>query len=158
MIKFLLNLVRFILAIYLLVYIVISAYFLSQKNFYENDFPTIEGYSYIKAEDDDLSPDLSNKEFALTKKETKIEENDIVVYTNHDGNVDIGKVKTVKDKNIIVVKNDKTDKIEDKQILGKIIYTNATLSKVLNIVTKWYVAIIMLVIVYIIPTLTYKRY
>lgn len=158
MMRFILNLIRFVLAIYLLVYIILSSYILSQKEFYENDFPTIEGYSYIKAEDNDLSPKLKTNEYALTKRTTIIKENDIIAYTNHDGNVAIGKVKTVKNKNITVVKKDKTDKIEDKQLLGKVIYTNATLSKVLNIITKWYVAIIILVIIYIIPTVAYKRY
>ena len=57
MIRFLLNIVRIIISIYLCAVVLLFAYFTVYKELYDDKFPMLQGYSYVKVPDDNLSPE-----------------------------------------------------------------------------------------------------
>ena len=82
MIRFLLNIVRIIISIYLCAVVLLFAYFTVYKELYDDKFPMIQGYSYVKVPDDNLSPEYVKNDFVLVefKDDQKVEVGDFVVY------------------------------------------------------------------------------
>lgn len=162
MIRFLLNIVRIIISIYLCVVVLLFAYFTVYKELYDDKFPMIQGYSYIKVPDDNLSPEYVKNDYVLVEHqdEQQIEVGDYVVYLKD------GKYPTMKQvtklEDYIVTLNFSNKKEESTinfdMIIAKAKYSNPTLSKVLHILTNPVALIVLLVSIILIPELTYKRY
>ena len=153
MIRFLLNIVRIIISIYLCAVVLLFAYFTVYKELYDDKFPMIQGYSYIKVPDDNLSPEY-------VKDDEKVEVGDYVVYLKDNKYPTMKQVTKLED---YIVTLNYTNKKEEStinfdMIIAKAKYSDPTLSKVLNIITNPVVLIVLLVSVILIPELTYKRY
>ena len=67
MIRFLLNVVRVIISIYLCALIILTAYFLVYKKLYDDPFPLVFNHSYIKVDNDYLIPDYEKNEYMIVK-------------------------------------------------------------------------------------------
>ena len=99
MIRFLLNIVRIIISFYLCVVILLFAYFTVYKELYDDKFPMIQGYSYIKVPDDNLSPEYVKNDYVLVqfKDDEKVEVGDYVVYLKDNKYPTMKKVKKLED-------------------------------------------------------------
>lgn len=162
MIRFLLNIVRIIISIYLCAVVLLFAYFTVYKELYDDKFPMIQGYSYVKVPDDNLSPEYVKNDFVLVefKDDQKVEVGDFVVYLKDNKYPTMKQVTKLED---YIVTLNYTNKKEEStinfdMIIAKAKYSDPTLSKVLNIITNPVVLIVLLVSVILIPELTYKRY
>lgn len=154
MIKFLLNIIRVVFAIFLLVFFIVKMYFLINIKVHEIKYPDMFGYSYMKIENDNFSPNINDGDYIFLKKEKNISINDYVTYIDNDDIV-LDKVKNINGEEITVGK----DYIIDiKDIKAKLIYNNKKLSKALNILTNPIFIIIMLLAIIYMPQIMYKRY
>lgn len=162
MIRFLLNIVRIIISIYLCAVILIFAYFTVYKELYDDPFPMIQGYSYIKVPDDNLSPEYVKNDYVLVQYEDdqKIEVGDYVVYLKDNKYPTMKQVTKLDDYIVTLNYSNKKEEstINFDMIIAKVKYSNPDLSKVLNIITNPVALIVLLVAVVLIPELTYKRY
>ena len=113
-----------------------------------------KGYSYIKVSDKFLEPDIKEGEFVLLTNNETIKEGDFVVY-KLDGKRVVRKVLKEEDDKYILT-DDFT--LEKSKVLAKVYYKNSKISSVLNIFTNKIVVLIMLILVFILPVMTYKRY
>ena len=162
MIRFLLNVIRVIISIYLCAIILLFAYFKVYKELYNDKFPLIQGYSYIKIEDENLKPDYVKNDYVLVKFEDdqEIKVGDYVVYLRNNAYPTLKKVTKLEDYIVTLNYTNQQDEvtINFDQIIAKATYTNPTLSKVLHIITNPVMLIILFISVVILPELTYRRY
>lgn len=162
MIRFLLNIVRIIISIYLCAVVLLFAYFTVYKELYDDKFPMIQGYSYIKIPDDNLSPEYVKNDYVLVEHqdEQKIEVGDYVVYLKDNKYPTMKQVTKLEDYIVTLNFSNKKEEstINFDMIIAKAKYSNPTLSKALHILTNPVALIVLLVSVILIPELTYKRY
>ena len=162
MIRFLLSIVRIIISIYLCAVILIFAYFTVYKELYDNKFPMIQGYSYIKVPDDNLSPEYVKNDYVLVQHEDdqKVEVGDYVVYLKDNKYPTMKQVTKLEDYIVTLNFSNKNEEstINFDMIIAKAKYSDPTLSKVLNVITNPVALIVLLVSVVLIPEFTYKRY
>ena len=162
MIRFLLSIVRIIISIYLCAVILIFAYFTVYKELYDDKFPMIQGYSYIKVPDDNLSPEYVKNDYVLVQHEDdqKVEVGDYVVYLKDNKYPTMKQVTKLEDYIVTLNFYNKNEEstINFDMIIAKAKYSNPKLSKILHIITNPVALIVLLVSVVLIPELTYKRY
>ena len=162
MIRFLLSIVRIIISIYLCAVILIFAYFTVYKELYDDKFPMIQGYSYIKVPDDNLSPEYVKNDYVLVQYEDdqKVEVGDYVVYLKDNKYPTMKQVTKLEDYIVTLNFSNKNEEstINFDMIIAKAKYSNPKLSKILQIITNPVALIVLLVSVVLIPELTYKRY
>ena len=162
MIRFLLSIVRIIISIYLCAVILIFAYFTVYKELYDDKFPMIQGYSYIKVPDDNLSPEYVKNDYVLVQYEDdqKVEVGDYVVYLKDNKYPTMKQVTKLDDYIVTLNFSNKNEEstINFDMIIAKAKYSNPKLSKILHIITNPVALIVLLVSVVLIPELTYKRY
>lgn len=162
MIRFLLNILRIIISIYLCAIVLLFVYITVYKELYKDNFPLINGYSYIKMDDDNLSPEYTKNDYIFVKyeKEQTISQGDYVVYLKNDNYPTLKQVTNVED--YIVTLNfttkDEEVTLNFDKIIAKAIYHNATLSKILHIITNPVMLVVLFIGIVIIPELTYRRY
>lgn len=148
------KLISGIILIFLVIILLVRVFFISQEKIYDNDYPNIKGYSYIKVSDKFLEPDIKEGEFVLLTNNEAIKEGDFVVY-KLDGKRVVRKVLKEEDDKYILT-DDFT--LEKSKVLAKVYYKNSKISLVLNIFTNKIVVLVMLILVFILPVITYKRY
>ena len=162
MIRFLLSIVRIIISIYLCAVILIFAYFTVYKELYDDKFPMIQGYSYIKVPDDNLSPEYVKNDYVLVQYEDdqKVEVGDYLVYLKDNKYPTMKQVTKLEDYIVTLNFSNKNEEstINFDMIIAKAKYSNPKLSKILHIITNPVALIVLLVSVVLIPELTYKRY
>ena len=162
MIRFLLSIVRIIISIYLCAVILIFAYFTVYKELYDDKFPMIQGYSYIKVPEDNLSPEYVKNDYVLVQHEDdqKVEVGDYVVYLKDNKYPTMKQVTKLEDYIVTLNFSNKNEEstINFDMIIAKAKYSNPKLSKILHIITNPVALIVLLVSVVLIPELTYKRY
>lgn len=162
MIRFLLNVVRIIISIYLCAIILFFAYMMVYKELYKDNFPLINGYSYIKMDDDNLSPKYVKNDYVFVKyeEEQKISEGDYVIYLKNDTYPLLKQVTKVDDYIVTLnfTKKDEEVTMNFDKIVAKAIYHNSTLSKILHIITNPITLVVLFIGVVIMPELTYRRY
>ena len=160
MLRYLLKIICGLIIIYITLLIIIIAYNFTRKQLYEDYFPTIKGYGYVKMDNDYLEPTYEKNEYVLIKKTKKIKEGDFVVYLEDENIVKFKKVVNV-DEYLITL--DYTNSSEEttmdvKDIIGKADYSNKTLSKILHLITNPVIVIILFVASVLLPELTYRRF
>lgn len=159
MIKFIINLIRVIFCIFLLLILLIFVYFLVMEKLYNKDFASIEGYTYIHIQDNNMEPDIYDKEYLLVKETKDIEKNDYVVYLENGIKKTRKVIHASKDElEVNYVKISDTSYINLDSVYGKVVYQNKNISNVLNIFTNLVVIIIMIVYILLTPQYTYRRY
>ena len=162
MIRFLLSIVRIIISIYLCAVMLIFAYFTVYKELYDDKFPMIQGYSYIKVPDDNLSPEYVKNDYVLVQYEDdqKVEVGDYVGYLKDNKYPTMKQVTKLEDYIVTLNFSNKNEEstINFDMIIAKAKYSNPKLSKILHIITNPVALIVLLVSVVLIPELTYKRY
>ena len=162
MIRFLLNVVRVIISIYLCALIILTAYFLVYKKLYDDPFPLVFNHSYIKVDNDYLIPDYEKNEYMIVKHDDdmKYEVGDYIVYLEDGRNIRAKKITEINDYLLTLnyPNHNAENVIEINEVLAKKIYSDDTLSKVLHIFTNPVVIVLLFVAVLILPELTYRRY
>jgi hypothetical protein len=162
MIRFILNLIRVIISIYLCAMIILTAYIMTYKKLYNDPYPLVFGYSYFKMDNDFLSPDYQKNDYMFLKhtEEDVYSVGDYVVYLENGQNVRAKKVTEVNEYMLTLNYTNHNDEntIDVNEILAKEVYSNSTLSKVLHIITNPVVIVVMFIAVLILPELTYRRY
>ena len=166
--KFIVNLIRVIISIYLTALIFVALIFFSSEK-YKSGYPSIKGYSFYIVEDDKLEPDIQKDSFVIIKKEEDgytAKEGEYVLYKNGDSYT----MKQVKKENpdeytldeyvIAYPKDDVSDyeNIKKMDVIAKYYYHSSTLSICYKILTNWFVILILIIILVLSPSLTYKRF
>ena len=97
MIRFILNLIRALISIYLCAMIILTAYIMTYKKLYNDPYPLVFGYSYFKLDNDFLSPDYQKNDYMFLKhtEEDVYSVGDYVVYLENGQNVRAKKVTEV---------------------------------------------------------------
>ena len=162
MIRFILNIIRAIISLYLCVYVILFAFFMVNKKIYNDKFPLLFGYSYFKVQGDALEPNYVDDSYVLVYHDetTEVKKGDFVVYL-HDGLYP--KMKQVEEANeyllTINYPNDEEGNVIDVgDVLAVAIYSNDKVSNVLNILLHPITLIVLVVAVVLLPELTYRRY
>lgn len=162
MIRFILNVIRAIMSIYLCAIIILTAYFMTYKKLYNDPFPLVFEHSYVKMDNDYLSPEFEKNDYLFMKHgdELKYEVGDYVAYLEDGRNIRVKKVVEVNEYLLTLNYTNHNDEntIDVNDVLAKKVYSNDTLSKVLHIVTNPIVIVVMFIAVLILPELTYRRY
>lgn len=162
MIRFILNVIRVIISIYLCIIIILTAYFMTYKKLYDDPFPLVFSHSYVKIDNDYLSPDFEKNDYIFFEHsdDMKYGVGDYVVYLEDGRNIRVKQVTEVNDYLLTLNYTNHNDEnvIDVNEVLAKKVYSNDTLSSVLHIVTNPVVIILLFVAVLILPELTYRRY
>lgn len=166
--KFIVNLIRVIISIYLTVLIFVALFFFSSEK-YQSGYPSIKGYSFYIVKDDKLEPDIPKESFVVIKKEENGytgKEGEYILYKEDD----LYKMKQIKKENpdeytldeyvIAYPKDDVGDyqTIKKMDVIAKYYYHNPTLSICYKILTNWFVILVLIIILVLSPSLTYKRF
>lgn len=160
MLRYVLKLISAIIVIYITILIVLTAFFLTKKHLYEDYFPLINEHSYVKIDNNYLEPTYKKNDYVFVKKTKKIKEGDFVVYLEDEKIVKLKKVTNV-DQYLLTLdytNHDEQTILDVKDIIGKVVYSNKTLSKVLHIITNPIIIIILFVASVFLPELAYRRY
>lgn len=154
MIRFLLNAIRVLFAVFLFIFFIIKMYFIINIKVHENIFPEILGYSYIKVDNDYLSPEINEGDYVFLKYDKNININDYIAFVENE-EITLNKVTNINEEEITVGEN---YLLNINDVKAKLIYNNNKLSKTIRILTNPFSVIIMLLAIIFIPQLTYKRY
>lgn len=148
--KFLVNVIRWIIIVYLVLYVIIMMTFFTKKKTYNESYPTILGYSYYKVDSDVFEPDIKKNNVVIFKDVDDIKIGDYVVYVDKKNPV-VKKVDNIEKYNLILGDVTKTfDEID-----GKMVYNNDNFSKIINILTNPVVLIVLLFVGSILPELIF---
>ena len=162
MIRFLLNIVRIIISIYLCLIIIITAYMMTYKKLYEDPFPLIFEHTYIKMDNDYLLPDFEKNDYLFFKHTNDMEYSvgDYVVYLENNRNLRVKKVIEVNDYLLTLNYTNHNDEniIDVNEVLAKKVYSNESLSTFLHIFTNPVVIVLLFMSIILLPELTYRRY
>lgn len=145
---------RFILAVFLLLFFIIKMYYLINNKVHETIDVDIYGYTYIKVNDDNLSPDIKTGDYIILKRDDNIKINDYVAYIENNS-LSLNKVSNINEDEVTL---SNSNIISKNDVKFKYIYKNETLNKVLKIMTHPIVVIVMILYIIFIPQLIYKRY
>ena len=159
--KVLLALLKATIAIYLVAVVLITAFFLTQKELYDIPFPLLFDYSYYKIETEEYSPDYEKNDFIIVKKSDEVSQGDYVVYVERK---DIVRFRKVVSKNgaLVTLKNpnskDNEVTIDSKDIIAVSDYHSDFLSLILTWLTEPVVVIVIFVVAVLLPEVQYRDY
>lgn len=155
--KNILNVIRILIIIYLVAFTAIMVSMYTKRKVYNDMFPTVLGYTYIKVDTDIYEPDIKKNNIIILKETKAVDVNDYVVY-KYTNTTKLGKVEKV-DKYNIYVKDDNgvLNEYNLQNVYGKMIYNNDTFSKVMNILTNWIVLVILLFVGTLLPELIFNN-
>lgn len=159
--KVLLTLLKAIIAIYLVTILLLTAFFLTYKELYDNPFPLLFDYSYYKVETEEYTPDYEKNDFIIVKKSDEVSQGDYVVYVEKK---DIVRFRKVVSKNgaLVTLKNpnSKDDEvtIDRKDIIAVSTYHSDFLSLLLTWLTEPVVVIAIFVVAVLLPEVQYRDY
>lgn len=159
--KVLLALLKGIIAIYLVLVIVIFAYFYVQKEVYAVEFPFLFEYSYYKIPSDSYEPDYEKNDYVFIKEGNDAEVGDYIIYLENKNIVRFEKI-IEKNNSIITIKNtsnNNENKIMDlNDVVGIADYENRLISLILSWLTEPVIIIIIFVISVLLPEVKYRDY
>lgn len=167
--KFIINILRFIIAFYLAALAIVTMIFYSNKK-YNSGYPDVRGYSYYVIEDDKLeSVNMPRDTFVVLQTEKNnytAKEGDYVFYK--DG--EVFRLMQVKQENasdkeldsylVGYPDSDESEymKVKKMDVIAKYYYHHPTLTLCYKIFTNWIAILIMLLFLILSPSLTYKRF
>ena len=137
MLRKILDFIRIIISIYLVLYIIIMAYFTINNQIHNMQNANIWGYYYMKVDDEYNKNDIPKDRYIILQMSSDFNVGDYVIVNENDSY----KLKKV-----------------TKDIISKVVYNNATFSNLFGFFTNIITVIILFVIVVMIPNFTYKRY
>lgn len=154
--KNILNIIRIIIIVYLVSFTAIMVSIYTKRKVYNDKFPTIFNYTYIKVDSNLYEPDIKKDNIIILERTKAIEKDDYVAY-DYTNTVKLGKVEKV-DKYKVYINDDngKLNEYDLQNVYGKMIYNNDTFSKVMNILTNWIVLVILLFVGTILPELIFN--
>ena len=119
--KLLSNLIILVLSILLLIIIYGSI----QLNILNKEYIDLFGYSFFEVKTGSMEPTIKKNDIVIVKLKQKIKENDVITYKKNEYFVTHRVIK--KEENKIITKGDKNNKndqpIENKDVIGKVVYT-----------------------------------
>lgn len=159
MIKKILNFFRIIISIYLILYIIITAYFGINKQIHKISNANIWGYSYIRVSDEYNKNDIPKDRYVILKTSLEYNIGDYVLISEN-GYQKLKKITNVDNFEYTINYSniDEESVVTNSSIIAKVIYNNATFSNLFGFFTNIITILILFVIVVMIPNFTYKRY
>lgn len=159
MLRKILDFIRIIISIYLVLYIIIMAYFTINNQIHNIQKANIWGYYYMKVDDEYNKNDIPKDRYIILQMSSDFNVGDYVIVNENDSY----KLKKVtKVDNFEYTLNysnlDEETTATNKDIISKVVYNNATFSNLFGFFTNIITVIILFVIVVMIPNFTYKRY
>ena len=154
--KNILNVIRIIIIIYLILFTAIMVSIYTKRKVYNDQFPTVFGYTYLKIDNNLYEPDIKNGNRIILERTKAIDEGDYVVY-KYTNDAKFGKVSKV-DKYKVYIKDDNgtLNEYDLQNVYGKMIYNNDKFSSVMNILTNWIVLVVLLFAGTIFPELIFN--
>ena len=159
MLRKILDFNRIIISIYLVLYIIIMAYFTINNQIHNIQNANIWGYYYMKVDDEYNKNDIPKDRYIILQMSSDFNVGDYVIVNENDSY----KLKKVtKVDNFEYTLNysnlDEETTATNNDIISKVVYNNATFSNLFGFFTNIITVIILFVIVVMIPNFTYKRY
>ena len=166
--KVIINLLRFIVALYVGFLAIAYMIILSDKGA-GHAYSSIRGYSFYYVEDRSLEPDIPKNTFLLLKSEERqysIKEGDYVLYVE-EGKTLLKKVMKENVSDVVLDEyvvgypgDDEIDytTVKKSSVLFKSIYHSEWLTLCYQIFTNWIVVLILVLFLVLSPSLTYKRF
>ena len=200
MLKFIGNIIRYIIFIYVVFVIIVFSLYHANKKYYGGNYTNIAGYTFVIPDNDYLAPDVNKGDFVvirLSNPDIYYEEGDLAFIEFND-NARLEKIIKVNDDDSYIVnfinppdplpvkepetnetktkKNkkaseeeveqkyvfyeqdfkDKTYKLQD--IEGKAILYGPKVNEWYSILTSWWTLGLMVLYLFLFPTIFYKRY
>lgn len=156
--KLIANIIRAIIAIYLVLLGACYAALYVKENVYDEVFPTIFNYTYIVYDNDTLEPDIKKDSLViLSNDHHHIDKGDIVVYQTNTNYI-LKKV-VEKDNYLLTVsnKNDETETINSDILLGKAVSYNNIWCQILLILINPITIVILATVGLIFPELLFNK-
>ena len=142
--KNILNVIRIIIIIYLILFTAIMVSIYTKRKVYNDQFPTVFGYTYLKIDNNLYEPDIKNGNIIILERTKAIDEGDYVVY-KYTNDAKFGKDD-----------NGTLNEYDLQNVYGKMIYNNDKFSSVMNILTNWIVLVVLLFAGTILPELIFN--
>lgn len=166
LVRKLLKFIAYIILVYLAALLLIKVYFITQEKLYENSYPNINGYSYYKVDTNEYEPDYNSGDFVFLKNNEEVKLNDYILYKKDTvkGFNKVNEIKTVKNelddiyKNYYVLADEDKTEISEDELLGVAFSIDKRINKGLRIGTNPAIIFFMMIFMFLVPSLTYKRY
>jgi hypothetical protein len=166
--KILINIIRFIIAIYVGFLAIVYMMSLADKS-NGKAYSTIRGYSYYYVDSNKYEPDIPKKTLLILKSEESqytVTEGDYVLFVKGDSVVlkkvmKLNASDTALDEYLVGYPNEEESyytTVKKSDVLFKSIYFSDWLSICYQIFTNWIVVLILVIFLVLSPSLTYKRF
>ena len=122
--KNILNVIRIIIIIYLITFTAVMVSMYTKRKVYNDEFPTVMGYTYIKVDSDIYEPDIKKNNIIRLDKTRAVDVNDYIAF-KYTNTVKLGKVEKV-NKYKVYIKDDNgvLNEYDLQDVYGKMIYNN----------------------------------
>ena len=159
--RYILKLLQIIIYVYLLLFLLVQVFFISQKYLYNNEYPNIKGYSLYKVETNRLENRIDINSYVILHSQKEYKKDDIILYKGKNINIinDIKYDEENKKKMIVLLDENKDEIILNvESIYGKVIYNNNIIDIILNFLTHPRVVLLLFLSLVFLSSATYKRY
>lgn len=162
--KWIFNIMRGLIIIYLITLAFLFVMFYVKKNTYHEKYPSINGYSYYKIDNATLEPEIRKDNYLILKKSEDIEVGDFVAYL--DGPEQDIVIRKVVERDNYKLTLDVTNNYENKEyrtvkeiddISAKVVYNNNTVSAIANVLLNPIVIVILLFLGTIFPEFIFNK-
>lgn len=162
--KWIFNIIRGLIIIYLITLAFLFVMFYVKKNTYHEKYPSINGYSYYKIDNATLEPEIRKDNYLILKKSEDIEIGDFVAYL--DGPEQDIVIRKVVERDNYKLTLDVTNNYENKEyrtvkeiddISAKVVYNNNTVSSIANVLLNPIMIVILLFLGTIFPEFIFNK-
>lgn len=162
--KYIFNIIRVLIIIYLIVLAFLFVIFYVKRNTYHEKYPSLNGYSYYKIDNATLEPEVRKNNYLILKKDEKIEVGDFVAFL--DGSQQDIVIRKVVERDNYKLTLDVTNNYENKEyrveknideISAKVVYNNNTVSAIANVLLNPIVIVILLFMGTIFPEFIFNK-
>lgn len=151
------KIIQSIIAIYITIFVIVEAFFITQTSIYEKEFPNVKGYSIYKVKDNNLEPDFKKNSYLFLKYNESYNASDYVYCKGKK----ILKILSIdkETEEVSVISSNKDESILTlDDIYAKVEYNNSTLNTTLNILTHPLTILLLIAFAIFLSSVSYKRY
>ncbi len=162
--KWIFNIIRGLIIIYIIILAFLYVIFYVKRNTYHEKYPSLNGYSYYKIDNSTLEPEVRKNNYLILKKDENIEVGDFVAFL--DGPEQDIVIRKVVERDNYKLTLDVTNNYESKEyrveknideISAKVVYNNNTVSAIANVLLNPIVIVILLFLGTIFPEFIFNK-
>ena len=162
--KWIFNIIRGLIIIYIIILAFLYVIFYVKRNTYHEKYPSLNGYSYYKIDNSTLEPEVRKNNYLILKKDENIEVGDFVAFL--DGPEQDIVIRKVVERDNYKLTLDVTNNYESKEYRveknidersAKVVYNNNTVSAIANVLLNPIVIVILLFLGTIFPEFIFNK-